>query len=278
MTEHAITGTTQLVGLIGWPVSHSRSPRMHNAAFAALGLDWAYAVLAGAARSRSQAVRGLVALGFRCKRISVPHKQTVIAHPDAFTPVAARQVRSIRSPSVRTRPVRRHDRRPVVSSRTSGSRWVTPRRFDPGAGAPRAGVAYALAEPAWDVLVAARSVAKSPLYVKPRQRVAGTGGPAHRTRPAPRPASLQRGRDLVINATSPRLHRVRISPCRDPDVPFEPGQVMYDLVYTQVTPLMSPPRRARGRSEGLGMLVHQGALALTQWTGLPYRRHAAIED
>ncbi|MFN8457049.1 MAG: hypothetical protein U0401_20700 [Anaerolineae bacterium] len=39
---HAITGKTSLVGLIGWPVEHSLSPTMHNAAFAQLGLDWAY--------------------------------------------------------------------------------------------------------------------------------------------------------------------------------------------------------------------------------------------
>ena len=41
----AISGKTQLVGLIGWPVSHSVSPPMHNAAFDALGLDWRYVPL-----------------------------------------------------------------------------------------------------------------------------------------------------------------------------------------------------------------------------------------
>ena len=60
-----ISGTTTLVGIIGWPVAHSLSPRMHNAAFAALGLDWAYVPLAdaagtargGRARARSARVR-----------------------------------------------------------------------------------------------------------------------------------------------------------------------------------------------------------------------------
>ena len=45
LTQHAITGTTSLVGLMGWPVRHSLSPTMHNAAYAALGLDFAYVPL-----------------------------------------------------------------------------------------------------------------------------------------------------------------------------------------------------------------------------------------
>ena len=50
-TERARSGTTRLVGLLGWPVAHSLSPRMQNAAFAALGLDWAYVAAADAARA-----------------------------------------------------------------------------------------------------------------------------------------------------------------------------------------------------------------------------------
>ena len=56
---HGLTGRTQLVGVMGWPVSHSRSPRMHNAAFAALGLDWAYVPLPVAPDRVEAAVAGL---------------------------------------------------------------------------------------------------------------------------------------------------------------------------------------------------------------------------
>ena len=64
ITYHAVSGSTRLVGVIGWPVSHSRSPQMHNAAYAALGLDWAYVPLPVAPERVGDAVRGLVALGF----------------------------------------------------------------------------------------------------------------------------------------------------------------------------------------------------------------------
>jgi shikimate dehydrogenase len=72
-----ISGPTQLVGLIGWPVDHSLSPRMQNAAFAAAGLDWAYVPLPTPPDELETALRGLVALGFRGANVTAPHKLAV---------------------------------------------------------------------------------------------------------------------------------------------------------------------------------------------------------
>jgi shikimate dehydrogenase len=72
-----ITGETRLVGLLGDPVSHSLSPLLQNAAFAARGLDWAYVPLAVTAEQLADAVRGLVALGFAGANVTTPHKLTV---------------------------------------------------------------------------------------------------------------------------------------------------------------------------------------------------------
>jgi shikimate dehydrogenase len=74
-----ITGTTRLVGILGWPVEHSLSPRMHNAAFAALGLDWAYVALPTPPERLEEAVRGLAALGFAGANVTTPHKFAVTA-------------------------------------------------------------------------------------------------------------------------------------------------------------------------------------------------------
>ena len=68
-----ISGTTQLVGLIGWPVAHSLSPRMQNAAFAAAGLDWVYVSLPTPPERLDEALHGLVALGFRGANVTAPH-------------------------------------------------------------------------------------------------------------------------------------------------------------------------------------------------------------
>ncbi|MGC8782131.1 MAG: shikimate dehydrogenase family protein, partial [Anaerolineae bacterium] len=88
-TKEAITGTTRLVGVMGWPVAHSLSPAMHNAAFAALGLDWAYVPLAVPPERLAEAVRGLRALGFAGSNATVPHKPALVPLMDELTPIAA---------------------------------------------------------------------------------------------------------------------------------------------------------------------------------------------
>ena len=74
-----IRSTTHLVGLIGWPVEHSLSPQMQNAAFAALELDWAYVPLPTRTDRLEDAVRGLAALGFVGANVTAPHKLAVAA-------------------------------------------------------------------------------------------------------------------------------------------------------------------------------------------------------
>ena len=80
-----ITGKTQLLGLFGWPVSHSFSPAMHNAAIAAAGLDYAYVPLAVEPARLRAAVAGLVAMGFRGVNVTIPHKQAVMAYLDGIS-------------------------------------------------------------------------------------------------------------------------------------------------------------------------------------------------
>jgi shikimate dehydrogenase len=74
-----LSGRTTLVGLIGNPVEHSLSPVMHNAAFAARGLDWAYVPLPVEESRVDDAVRGLAALGFAGANVTTPHKAAAAA-------------------------------------------------------------------------------------------------------------------------------------------------------------------------------------------------------
>ncbi len=83
-----IRGTTTLVGLLGWPTSHSLSPAMQNAGFAALGLDWAYVPLPAPPERLADAVRGLGAVGFAGANVTIPHKQAVIDLCDELDEVA----------------------------------------------------------------------------------------------------------------------------------------------------------------------------------------------
>ena len=72
-----IHGNTRLVGIIGWPVEHSLSPRMQNAAFTALGLDWVYVPLPTPPERLADAASGLAALGFAGANVTTPHKLSV---------------------------------------------------------------------------------------------------------------------------------------------------------------------------------------------------------
>jgi shikimate dehydrogenase len=74
-----IGGTTRLVGLLRDPKVGSLSPRMQNAAFAALALDFAYVPLGVATERLEDGVRGLVALGFAGANVTTPHKLAVVA-------------------------------------------------------------------------------------------------------------------------------------------------------------------------------------------------------
>ncbi len=85
-----ISGTTQLLGLIGDPVSHSLSPAMHNAALAALGENYCYVPFPVAPDQLPTAVAGLAALGVQGFNVTIPHKQAIVPLLAQVDPRAAR--------------------------------------------------------------------------------------------------------------------------------------------------------------------------------------------
>jgi shikimate dehydrogenase len=81
-----ISTTNVRLGVLGWPVAHSRSPAMQNAALAAVGLgDWRYQLLPMAPERFGETVRALPALGFRGVNVTIPHKQSALALADTAT-------------------------------------------------------------------------------------------------------------------------------------------------------------------------------------------------
>jgi len=88
------------LGVCGWPVAHSRSPQMHNAAYAALGMDWAYVPLAVQPERLGEALRGLTALGFAGVNVTIPHKPVVAVLVDELSD-AARDAGSVNTVLVR---------------------------------------------------------------------------------------------------------------------------------------------------------------------------------
>ena len=74
-----ITGKTRVLGIIGWPVAHSLSPVMHNAAFKYLGLDFCYIPFSVKERSFDSAIKGIPALNIGGLNITVPYKERVLS-------------------------------------------------------------------------------------------------------------------------------------------------------------------------------------------------------
>lgn len=128
-----VSGTTRLVGLVGWPVEHSVSPRMQNAAFAELGLDWAYVPLPTPPDLLADAVRGLAALGFMGANVTSPHKLAAAALCGANVP-------SVNTLVVRDGEVRGYSTDAAVLEGSVAERPVV-------VGAGGAGVAFAHALP-----------------------------------------------------------------------------------------------------------------------------------
>src|SRR5690349_9250540 len=74
-----MSGETRVVGVIGWPIEHSLSPVIHNAAFGVLGLDWIYVPLPVRPGELPAAIAGLWALGFAGANVTMPHKRDAVA-------------------------------------------------------------------------------------------------------------------------------------------------------------------------------------------------------
>src|SRR5690349_20275963 len=84
----SVEGTTRVVGILGNPVDHSLSPRMHNAAYAALGLDFVYVPFRATPDTIRSAVRAMRTLGVVGFNVTVPYKQDVVRLVDRLTPAA----------------------------------------------------------------------------------------------------------------------------------------------------------------------------------------------
>src|SRR2546423_2823555 len=117
------TATTHLVGIIGDPVRHSLSPVLHNAAFAALDLDWAYVAFEVPYRAGGAAVEAVRSLGLEGLSVTMPHKADAAAAVDELSPTAE-------TLGVINTVVRRGDR--LLGESTDGEGFVDALRADVG--------------------------------------------------------------------------------------------------------------------------------------------------
>jgi shikimate dehydrogenase len=272
-----IGGRTRLAGVIGWPVGGSLSPVIHNAAFAALGLDWAYVPLAVPPGRVAEAVAGLRALGFTGANVTMPHKTEAARAVEELTD-DARLLDAVNTITVGPDA--------VEGANTDAPGFERFLRvdagFDPagrralvfGAGGAARACALALGRAGLAELVVAIREPERGIALTRLARELPVD-----VRVVPIAEAASEHADLVVNATP--LGRAGETL---PHPPFGPGVLAVDLLYRPgVTPMMAAARAAgAGAFGGLGLLLHQAALSFERWTGrdapMPVMSAAALAE
>jgi shikimate dehydrogenase len=271
-----ITARTRLVGLLGYPLEHSLSPRMHNAAFRAQGLDVVYVPLAVPPEALDEAMTGLRALGFLGANVTIPHKQAVVPHLDALSPQAAAvgAVNTIVREETDDGTVR------LRGDNTDVAGFLAP--LEPhvevltgtemllfGAGGAARAVAYGL-------LTTLAPTRLTLAARRPRQaEQLAEDLAAHDPEGALQPtvldeagAAVRAGR-LLVNTTPLGMHPHTDGTPWPNAEDFSDEQVAYDLVYNPEATRFLREAATQGATTigGLDMLVAQAAAAYRQWTG-----------
>lgn len=268
-----ITGKAAVAGVIGWPISHSLSPRLHGYWLDRLGLDGAYVPLAVKPEDAAAALRALPRMGFRGVNVTVPHKRTAFEAADDLTP------RAIRIGAVNTIIVGADGG--LTGDNTDGYGFqenlaAGAPGFDIGAGpavvigaggAARAILAALIEAGAPEIRLLNRTTEKA------LSLAAELGRPIIAAPWEKRHACLA-GAALLVNTTTRGMAG---NPALDLRLDHLPETALVnDIVYVPLlTPLLAAAA-ARGNPcvDGLGMLLHQGRPGFEAWFGV----RPAVDD
>ncbi len=262
-----LSGKARVAGVMGWPVGHSRSPRLHGHWLERYRIDGAYVPLSVAPDRTAEAIRALPALGFRGCNVTVPHKEVAAATVDVMDASARR------AGAVNTIVVRPDGS--LEGSNTDGFGFLENLRDGAAGWQADAGPAVVIgAGGASRAIVAALLDAGAPevrLTNRTRERAetlaAEIGGAVTVVDWVSRETSLD-GAALVVNTTTQGMVGEPSLDLRLDALPR--SAVVTDIVYT---PLMTPllhDAHARGNRvvDGLGMLLHQARPGFAAWFGV----------
>ena len=257
-TNDMPTAITRIAAVIGDPVRHSLSPRLHNAGFAALGLVWFYVACPVAKGQAAQAIEAMRTLSIEGLSVTMPHKKSVAVAVDDLSPTAAKlgAVNCVR---------RDGDR--LVGENTDGIGFVDSLRsqlhMDPdgltivivGAGGAARSIALAMAEHGAQVGIFNRTASSAEEVVE----IVGTASSVVQE-------EAIRDADVIVNATPLGMS--------NDSLPFDPsllskGQSLIDLIYEPEKTALLVEAESLGVKtlNGVGMLLHQAGAQFQLWTG-----------
>jgi shikimate dehydrogenase len=263
--DAVITGTTKLLGVIGYPIEHSLSPVMHNAALQKLGTDHVYVPFSVPPADLAGVLASLKSIDCRGFNVTIPHKQAVMAHLSEISDVA----RSIGAVNT-VWPTKQG----WAGTNTDILGFLSPLRSLPrpetvvvlgGGGAARAVIAGCVQLGCSDIWVVGRDLNKLAALQ--------TSWPQVKLQAWSKLDNLLSLADLVVNCTPIGMFpQVQVSPLSVEQIDLlRVGTIVYDLIYTPRPTKLLQMSEAGGCQpiDGVDMLVGQGAAALELWLGQP---------
>ena len=268
----AITGKARLAGVMGWPLGHSLSPRLHGYWLAEHGIDGAYVPLPVAPENFERALRALPVLGFRGANVTLPHKEAALALADSASPEARRigAANTLVIDGQGRIEARNADAFGFIENlRTEQPGWTAergPAVVIGAGGAARAVVVALLDAGAPEVRLVNRTRARAEELAADLAAVSLNGGVTV-VDWVSRETALD-GAALLVNTTTQGMAG---QPALDLSLRALPvSAVVNDIVYVPLeTPLLAEAR-ARGNpvAGGIGMLLHQARPGFKAWFGV----------
>ena len=270
--QHLLTGHTRIVGVIGDPVEHSRSPQMHNAAFAKAGLDYVYVPFHVRPNDLADAIAGFKAINVVGINVTLPHKQAVISHLTSISR-EAELIGAVNTLTFTDEGIHgdNTDAPGVLRALEENENMSVPVGenvvvLGAGGAARAVVVALALAGVA-SITIANRTVERAVALAEEMGQKTGISMQGLGLADTQLPVAVRESMLLINTATvsMDATHPLLISADW-----LQPNTIVYDIVYTPpVTPLMRAAAvRGCETLGGIGMLVHQGAIAFEKWTGI----------
>ena len=271
MPALTINGQTRIVGIFGDPITHTRSPAMHNAAFRARGLPYVYIPFLVRPADLPKAVHSIRALHLVGVNVTVPHKERIVRYLDALSAEAelCGAVNTVVNCAGTLFGDNTDGRGFLVSLQERG---LSPRRREVvligAGGATRAVLVSLIRAGSARVTITNRTLAKAQALVRTYHSLCKTRLEALPLDTLHDPA-LFKNATLVVNCTSVGLQGEEFPPLAYSATPRD--CLFYDLLYRPgLTSFLHEARRARRPIlDGRRMLLHQGALAFSLWTRTP---------
>lgn len=266
-----ITGQTKIVGIIGDPIKHSRSPLIHNAAIAELGLDYVYVPFHVEPDNLGAAIEGFKATNVVGINVTIPHKQNVMSYLDEISKEAT-LIGAVNTLIFRDGA--------IIGENTDAPGFLHAMQEDGldvpqgeaavviGAGGSARAIVVALAlAGVQTICITNRTVSRAVALATDLSEKTGVSIYGIGLDDSKLPHAVGTSQ-LIVNTASTSMdvsHPLLI----DPEW-LEPQSIVYDIVYTppETRLLQAAAEKDCHTIGGLGMLVHQGAIAFEKWTGI----------